>query len=559
MKASTISEIFVEQEAVRVELEIGIDDLPAFQNLLPDDLYERLTGAAESQETRLRKFFTDDWVILADGHALPGTVRQIVPRRRVERDEITGEPLPSGEDAEQVVFAELVYPLRKPPATLGLRPPLAKDRRRSAASIGFVLYHGGLAVNDFRYLALEESVDLDWEDPWYSRFRNRNLWRQYNTPINAFLYIEHFEVRVEIIVRPFDLQQWTDLGIGAGRTIPVDAQAGLKERVASFLAEHIRLTVDEKPVTPALDRIHFLRRTLRTSTVIEPPEELDVLSATVGAIYLVPRSTLPQTAALAWELFSPKMPRVRAAATDEAGAMQQYLEPDDAVLEWKNFLKNPTVPELVELESVPDALSIDVPLASAACAVILLVVGASARRQRPRRLSAVVAPVVLAVVLAAGTVLLWPYARVNVSVPFTGTPELADDDARVVLSGLLKNIYRAFDYHDESVIYDTLARSTAGDLLARVYLDTRKSLELQSQGGARVRVKRVEIEKVVSTPLDDAIGFSARCSWKVSGTVGHWGHVHTRTNGYDARFTVQVTDGEWKITELEVLLEERVG
>ncbi len=96
-------------------------------------------------------------------------------------------------------------------------------------------------------------------------------------------------------------------------------------------------------------------------------------------------------------------------------------------------------------------------------------------------------------------------------------------------------------------------------MLTRVYLDTKKSLELQSQGGARVKVQQVEIEKVSSTPLGDAIGFSARCKWKVTGTVGHWGHVHTRANVYDAQFTVKAVDGEWKITEFELILEERVG
>ncbi len=42
------------------------------------------------------------------------------------------------------------------------------------------------------------------------------------------------------------------------------------------------------------------------------------------------------------------------------------------------------------------------------------------------------------------------------------------------------------------------------------------------------------------------------------GTVGHWGHVHTRRNLYDAIVTIEAVDGAWKITDLEVIEENRI-
>jgi hypothetical protein len=42
------------------------------------------------------------------------------------------------------------------------------------------------------------------------------------------------------------------------------------------------------------------------------------------------------------------------------------------------------------------------------------------------------------------------------------------------------------------------------------------------------------------------------------GTVGHWGHVHTRKNYSDAAVTIEAIDGAWKITGLELLEEKRV-
>ena len=43
-----------------------------------------------------------------------------------------------------------------------------------------------------------------------------------------------------------------------------------------------------------------------------------------------------------------------AAATDEAGGLPYFLTPDDNVLRWENFLTNPTIPGLVEVEAPPD-------------------------------------------------------------------------------------------------------------------------------------------------------------------------------------------------------------
>jgi hypothetical protein len=49
-----------------------------------------------------------------------------------------------------------------------------------------------------------------------------------------------------------------------------------------------------------------------------------------------------------------------------------------------------------------------------------------------------------------------------------------------------------------------------------------------------------------------------QCRWRVTGTVEHWGHIHTRENEYEAVFTVSAQPDTWKITNYEVLDEQRV-
>ena len=65
----------------------------------------------------------------------------------------------------------------------------------NAAAVGFVIYHKGVAVNDFRYLTAAQRLHLDWNDPWYSAFDTRNLRRQFYTPMAGFIYVEPYEVR----------------------------------------------------------------------------------------------------------------------------------------------------------------------------------------------------------------------------------------------------------------------------------------------------------------------------------------------------------------------------
>jgi hypothetical protein len=198
MKASTIAEVFISEGTIRVELEVGGRDLPGFRNLMPDGVYERMGYEPRPFAQRLEEFFNEDLVFRTEGGVpFRGRIVEIEPRKRVQRDEITGEPVPVPEGkGEDVVFAALEYGFEGWPATIAMRPP-ATAEGLSAASIGMMTYHEDLPVNDFRYFGTEEILDLDWKDPWYSKFRNRNLRRQYDSPVNAFLYVEPYEVRAE--------------------------------------------------------------------------------------------------------------------------------------------------------------------------------------------------------------------------------------------------------------------------------------------------------------------------------------------------------------------------
>jgi hypothetical protein len=556
MKASTIAEIFVEEDAIRVEIEVGSDDIDAFWNLLPDELFQKVTGESRPLKGRLNVILRDDWKILTDDQQLVGTTESIELAKRIIRDEITGEPLPNQpEDAEIVLRAQFRYALETKPESISIYPPTSQNNF-AQANIGFVAYHNGVAVNDFRYLSREETLRLDWSDPWYSAFERKTLRRRYFAPAAAFLYVENFEVRKEIVFRPKDLQEWVDLGLEGKSTIEASERERVCETAAAYLSEHTPVEIDGESPLGALDRVHFIERSLRTAGVVEPEQDIDINRAVIGAIYVYPRTSLPQKVKLQWDLFNDRITQVPTVATDEAGGMPGTLSPGDPVLVWQNFLKHPTIPAFLEVTPSLRRKALSCSFITIACLVMVAWIWVKRRDHDPAP-QPVFTPIVVTVCLigiAIGTH-YWPSFQMRI--PLEKQRAISDSEGGAIAHSLLHNIYRAFDYRDQSTIYDVLDRSASGDLLTRVFLETRQSLTLASQGGARVKVKGVELVSCEVEPVQSD-AFAATCTWTVTGSVGHWGHIHQRTNQYDGEFTVQVIDGQWKFTEMELLSEERL-
>jgi hypothetical protein len=544
MFASTIVEYFVEDDQVRVELEIGMQDLQSFRNILPESIYARLGNSVAAVEDRLDLFFGRDLAIYDGSMALKGSVMKMGPGTRVKRDAVSGEPLPEdNEEPEVVVLATLLFPFEKQPESLTLSAP----GETGMASIGFVLYHKGVAVNDFRYLSSGYTVSLDWEDPWYSRFTQRQLRRKYFSPMAGFIYVEPFEVRKEIIVRPADIQRRYDLGLEGVETITPQMQAAVKQGIIKYLEQYFQLTIDGQAVEATLDRVNFLARTLRSSVVVDG-QDIPLLPATVGVIYVVPTQGLPREVEMKWDLFTERMQLVPASAVDQAGPLPVFLEPDFNILRWENFLKFPELPTLTDIRRPPGVVQ---NLArwgqwvfGVIAALALFLVFRAFQDQRKLQTGAAVL-FLAATALAAWSMKTWKDVRM--------------DDARLqeLAGGLLHNVYRAFDYRGEEQIYDVLAKSVTGDLLNDVYLETRNGLELANQGGAQVKVKSIEMLEARQVGESDE-GFLIEARWNVAGSVGHWGHIHQRTNAYHARLTMLDVDGAWKLASLDILEEERL-
>ena len=159
---------------------------------------------------------------------------------------------------------------------------------------------------------------------------------------------------------------------------------------------------------------------------------------------------------------------------------------------------------------------------------------------------------------------LFRFLPVELPNPLAEKPksELSNEDATQVFAQLHKNMFRAFDYQNESDVYDALSKSVDGELLRQLYLDINQSLKVKEQGGAIARVNEVNLlegqkSRSAINPDDELPEFDYACKWNLIGTIEHWGHIHERENKYDANFKIQLKDDAWKITEMQVNNEEQ--
>ena len=564
--AANIAEIYVMDDHVKLVLEVYVGDLEVFADLLPDDWLQQEASDRPDEATRLRRFAEERFqLVTGSGNKLPAEVVLVEPRERVDRrspfagmiNPFTRQRVPEAPADKRVLYAELRYPFDGKPAELTMVPP-QDEEGRAEVTIGFIVYHKSVPVIDFRYLGAAAKLSLDWEDPWYSKFDNPNLKRHHKSALMSFLYVEPYEVRHEILTRVRDLQAWMDLGLHGDEYIEVDELEPLKQRIGEFLLTRNPVLVDGKPLKPILDRTNYVKVSLTGIQLVEKPERLEISTAIVGVIITYLTDGIPREVTVDWDLFTDQVQQVPATATDPAGPLPTFLSPDDNVHKWTNFLKNYQLPTVQEVQVSGSLGKIRLPWASLICAALLLVVIGILFR-RIRQGGSMITPLVSGLVLLVAGVVAWPLVGLTVTRPATLAGEMPPAQAQALLQVLLKNVYRAFDFREEEDVYDKLSFSVSGDLLTDIYLQNRKSFSIQKAGGAQAKIKSVEIEAATAERLDDRpLAYAIKGRWAAQGTVGHWGHVHTRRNRYDAIVTVEAVDGTWKISDLEIIEEERV-
>ena len=342
-------------------------------------------------------------------------------------------------------------------------------------------------------------------------------------PVTAFLTILANEVRLEVLVRA---QILDDID---GPVIAPEAQA---EIIAKLLKQRCAVTIDRKPAQPIIERGEFVMLgsygiLTRTEPVPEPIER-----ALIGLTVVYACDGMPSDVALDWAL--PYEATVT--ISEPGGGSQKKLSPTDRSLDWQasvySFDIKTLKPVLVE--------SVQVPVASLALALVGFFL---LRRRRG-----------LATVCLLAAISVYPFVRMPIGMSKTPTQR----EAGAIVNRLLANVYRSFDLREERAVYDRLERTVLGEQLTEIYLQSRRTLELEERGGARGRVDAVDVDRVRSVTRNDDGSYSVEADWIVGGSVSHFGHTHYRQNRYRAIVRI-IPDGDtWRIQGLDVVEERRL-
>jgi len=551
-QCETIIEVYIEDGQIRVTYEIGLLDWKYFKEIIPDELLnEEIRKLIKSKGKNY--FYTDVFTLNADGKNLIGKiVKQEVIPRKYRASLYTGVIDENSTLSKQVLFTEIVYTLTKSPKKVVITPPIEEGMRNTRANIGFVTYHKKIPVNDLRYLSQKESLNLNWEDPWYSRFNNINLRRHHQSSLMSFLYVDPYEVRHEVLMRVKDLEEWMDLGYELDDYIEVEELDDLKNKIADFLMKRNIVTIDGKVGKPIIDKIHFVKWSLAGIQIQELKERMDYSSAVIGVIFAYPHDSIAQNVSIKWDMFSDKILEVPNVATDPVGPMPYVLKQDDNILVWKNFMKKYKLPTISEVHVSTARIPV---LYIAGFFIMFFGLFKLFQRVSKNRKSILKYGAFLLIGLVL--FLFGSSFKQSLPVPFIQKSSFSKPEASTLISSLLKNTYRAFDFREESDVYDKLAISNDEDLLADLYIQTKKSMVIESQGGIQVKVKDVEVIEVEEV-FSDEEGISFRCKWVVKGDVGHWGHIHSRINQYEAILNVKPKNGVWKLHDIDIIEEVRL-
>ena len=519
--SENILEIYVLDDHVKVKLEVYIGDLDKFAELVPDKWLKESASERPSLEQRMHTFATERLQFVTDkGVNLPAKLELIEPRHRVDRispyagmmNPLTRQRVREAPADKRVLYAEIIYPFPgkdtdkekiQKPESLQIIPPL-DEQGIVTVNIGFVAYHHAVPVTDFRFLGQPAKLNLNWQDPWYSRFENKNLTRHHKYPLMLYLYIEPRQVRLESLLRVSDISEMTGFNVDESRLNVTDKHQQLQEYIKDYYTGKSSLQIDGQPFTPDSIRVEFLTVSLTGLKVIENVSAIDETSLLVGVSQQFLIESLPQKIESSWPFFNQRIDRIPVIATDPAGPFLTLVDKNDPDFGWQNFLKT------------------------------------------------YIEPVIQPVEVKTGWRVTMPYLG-NFKI-YNQLPD--EQQALSIVNGVFENVRVVFIEKRPDNFSRQLAQVSTADADKAIFLDKElaKLFSPQVTGGGASSVQSFDELKVSDIrETDDADGFSANISGSATIVAKHWGHIDQRQFQFQLLLDLSEVYGEWRLADLTVI------
>lgn len=560
---------YVSKQRISARLTIFVEDLYLFHEMEPDN--EDRLYKAELEPARLdhQKFLLDRVQILdADGKPLPSRIVDVSALNITENGWSVDELM------DHSIDYDLEFELDSEPEFLTIVQDIVDANFVFRSELRLVVRQEGRAELTTSILRPGDpfTVRLDWSgdqpdleaseeeiEEWLNRGREATLGITSYDSVYSFLYITRREVRHEILIPLGTLARIFEIPRADPDFLTVAEQQTARILIEQYYAEGNPIKIDGIEVAPIADRVDFYGLSLKDFAQRAEPRDVSMASGRVGIILVYPCKGEPANVELTWTKFTSDIRKVETVVftSGESGKFEFSRFKEENTYRWEN----PNRQDAQDFGPVPADLPPQkvYPWISA-----LLILGwaglisifSSLRSQKLIAIGSGTLSLILSAALFF-TPQLW------LPLPWEKPPSISSAQQSNVFKALLSNVYRAFDYRDSEEVYDSLAESVAGDLLSDVYLEIRRGLEVQEQGGAVALVDDVEFLEVLPkqnfrNEQIDSPGYVIQCRWNVSGTVEHWGHIHRRKNQYVGNFEVRPFEGDWRLVGLDLTHEERL-
>ena len=369
------------------------------------------------------------------------------------------------------------------------------------------------------------------------------------TPIMVYLSVEPFEIRQEVLIKAKEAMRILAPDF-EGPQIAVEDQEYIKKGILHVLQDSSQLMINDAWQKPADSKVHFVSLSRGGVSIRETPIPEDINSSIIGLTQIYDINAFPDSLRADWRLFSDSVRLIEASVVDPHGALTQMVTPTENTVRWKSRLSGykPADVEAIVIKRSEVPL-VSLLLLSVAITLIILIAKSKSRKSLLTK---------FAIGLLFIGFALYPFFRMDLSLPVFIKGKPNNENATLILNDLLTNVYKSFDRRKEEDVYDRLALSVTGDQLSEIYLQNRQAMALENRGGARASVDEIKILDVtdITRTSDDAV--VANTIWTVRGSVNHFGHTHYRQNQYQALVSFINDNQIWKINSIETIDEKRI-
>ena len=557
--APNIAVLHVKDDGVYVDLEIYVEDIPLFADMLPIGWSSDFAGGKPKAEQDSNQGSTQTLsralsIFGRDERALHAEIRKLKYRTRLDRasplagqrDPFSGQIVPSPPTDPRVLFVEVFFPFQNSvPKELTIVPP--SQDGEPLVTIGMQVFDREVPVTDFRFLSKPAELKIHWPDPWETRFSAASLNRKAQDGTSTFLYIEPREVRHETLIRLRRLAPWIDETTEVGQTLSPQRSALIVNQAASFLASRNPVTIDGKSVQPSNVTAKLLELTSQGFQVVEPGKEVSVNSAFIGAILSFSSAELPDHVTVTWDMFDEEISRVATISNDIAGPFFGAVTPADPQFHWQNHLLQyqrasvTQIPVEQQKRQNPAAALIAGIISAVSLCFLLLTRGKVAKR----------ASCVTMIAAASATFVFSGYfPELPWNKPEPPEQQVAEDILRSMVENLNTVTLETSPAARKAELAHIVTAASLGDIATEV----ERGLVIRTPGGSLATVtdiRDLKLERV--DPTLKPGGFSILAKWTVKAQGGHWGHAHMRAVTFRVLAEVVPESGQWKLDGLTVI------